>query len=428
MRGQDCFRRDSWHLFWLEYFRDSRMQKAPRCSANSLSWRVYRRFAMNKTWYEFFAGGGMARLGLGNDWSCLYSNDISEKKAVSYQDNFDEDGCFTVKDIYKIGTQELPGSPDLVWGSFPCQDLSLAGSGIGLSGKRSGTYVPFLNIIRELKKEKRGPELVVLENVTGAITSHAGDDFRRIVSDLVADGFYVGAVVVDAALFVPQSRPRLFIVAARCDQNVVEQFTSSSPSMPWHVPSIQRAIEQLPSSIKSQFVWWNLPLPGERTTRIEEIIEESPNTVPWHTPEETEYLLSLMSEVNLAKVEDAKKSGRISVGTIYKRVRRQGDGTKLQRAEVRFDGLAGCLRTPRGGSSRQILMIVDGSNIRSRLVSPREAARLMGVPDSYILPVRPNEAYQLFGDGVVVPVVSFLEQNLITPLSNEISVLHARAA
>ena len=83
-------------------------------------------------------------------------------------------------------------------------------------------------------------------------------------------------------------------------------------------------------------------------------------------------------------------------------------GQRVQRAEVRFDDVAGCLRVPTGGSSRQTIMIVDGDKIRSRLLSAREAARLMGLPDTYKLPRQYNDAYALCGDGVVVPVVRYL--------------------
>ena len=370
----------------------------------------------------------MARLGMGTGWSCTFANDISEKKASSYLENFENSSHLAVKDIYQVTTKELPGCPNLLWGSFPCQDLSLAGSGAGLGGKRSGTYEPFFQLVKDLKSENRPPDIVVLENVTGAITAHSGDDFRRIVGDFINEGFCVGALVIDAAAFVPQSRPRLFVVAVRRHRNLVDRFTVPTPQLPWHIPSIQRAIDVLPSDIKSNFVWWNLPRAEHVVSPIEDIIEHSPNTVPWHTREETDHLLGLMSDINLAKVEEAKASGHLRVGTIYKRVRKQADGTKLQRAEIRFDGLAGCLRTPRGGSSRQIIMLVDGTKIRSRLVSPRETARLMGVPDTYFLPEKRNDAYQLFGDGVVVPVVSFLEKNLLTPLAEEIGNLQAQAA
>jgi DNA (cytosine-5)-methyltransferase 1 len=86
------------------------------------------------------------------------------------------------------------------------------------------------------------------------------------------------------------------------------------------------------------------------------------------------------------------------------------------RAEARFDGLAGCLRTPGGGSSRQFLLWIEGPETRSRLLSAREAARLMGLPDDYRLPRRYNDAYHLIGDGVAAPVVRYLSENLLRPL------------
>jgi len=119
----------------------------------------------------------------------------------------------------------------------------------------------------------------------------------------------------------------------------------------------------------------------------------------------------MMTELNRRKVMEAQRYGALKVGTIYRRTR---DG--VQRAEVRFDGIAGCLRTPAGGSSRQTIMVVNGSHVRTRLISPREAARLMGLPDTYRLPARYNDAYHLLGDGVVVPVVAHLNSHILLPI------------
>ena len=138
--------------------------------------------------------------------------------------------------------------------------------------------------------------------------------------------------------------------------------------------------------------------------------------VPWHTSEQTEALLGLMLPIHLAKVDAAKKSKKTVVGTIYKRTRPDEYGRRAQRAEVRFDEIAGCLRTPGGGSSRQTIIVVQGNKVRSRLLSPREAARLMGLPDEYILPGNYNDADRLMGDGVVVPVVRHLSRYLLEPI------------
>ena len=110
------------------------------------------------TFYEFFAGGGMARSGLGEAWDCVFANDFSEQKAMSYRANWGGDHL-VVEDINKITSANLPGHADLAWASFPCQDLSLAGIGAGLKGARSGTFWGFLRVIQELKSDQEPKEL-----------------------------------------------------------------------------------------------------------------------------------------------------------------------------------------------------------------------------------------------------------------------------
>ena len=123
-----------------------------------------------------------------------------------------------------------------------------------------------------------------------------------------------------------------------------------------------------------------------------------------------------MAPANVAKIEAAKRAGRRMVGGLYRRIRSDTDGKKIQRAEVRFDDVAGCLRVPTGGSSRQTIVIVEGASIRSRLLSTREAARLMGLSDDYQLPSNYNDAYGFMGDGVVAPAVRHLAEHIIEPV------------
>lgn len=368
------------------------------------------------SFFEFFAGGGMARAGLGPAWSCAYANDFDLKKGAAYRANWGGDEI-RVKDIRKVSLTELPGTPTLVWASFPCQDLSLAGMGAGLKGDRSGTFWPFWKIVDGLRKDGRGPRLVVLENVCGTLTSHDGRDFAAISDALSRSGYRFGAIVVDAAMFVPQSRPRLFIVAVSGDVRIPKSLTAGSPLDPWHTKALKAAHEGLGASTKKNWIWWRLPLPEPRKQTLAQILENEPQDVRWHTPAETATLIGMMSGVNLKKLEAAKHSGKTVVGTVYKRTRFDTAGTKVQRAEIRFDGLAGCLRTSSGGSSRQLIVVVKGANVRSRLLSAREAARLMGLDDNYVLPKNYNEAYHLLGDGLVVKAVNFLANNLLRPLA-----------
>lgn len=367
--------------------------------------------------YEFFAGGGMARAGLGSDWTCCFANDFDFKKAEVYKANWGAK-ALKVEDVRKLELSDLPGTADLAWASFPCQDLSLAGGGAGLRGDRSGTFWPFWHLIKALRADGRAPRVVVLENVCGTLTSHNGKDFSAIASALADEGYKFGAVVIDAALFVPHSRQRLFVIGVREDVAIAPGLTVEQPLQRWHTNSLRVAHERLTKKTRESWVWWSLPAPAERNVCFADLIEDKPTGVVWHTESETKRLLSMMSELNAQKLEVVKKSGRLMVGAIYKRTRHDEDGEKVQRAEVRFDDIAGCLRTPAGGSSRQLILVVKGQKVRSRLISSRETARLMGLPDEYELPENYNEAYHLTGDGVVVPVVRHIAEHLLEPILN----------
>jgi DNA (cytosine-5)-methyltransferase 1 len=367
-------------------------------------------------YYEFFAGGGMARAGLGPNWRCLFANDIDQKKAGTYIRNWGAD-VFRMADIAGLSTETIVAPAELAWASFPCQDLSLAGNGAGLNGDRSGTFWPFWRLMKAMSAEGRAVPLIALENVCGALTSHSGKDFAAIASAITAANYRFGALVIDAIHFVPQSRPRLFIIAVHKSVPFPSKCIAATPTVQWHTAAIIAAHKRLNVDEQSQWLWWNLPEAPKRTSILADYIVDDPCGVSWHTAQETQRLLALMSPINREKVKAAMQAQRRMVGTVYKRTRYDENGSRVQRAEIRFDGIAGCLRTPVGGSSRQTIMIVEGKCIRSRLLSPREAARLMGLTDGYQLPENYNEAYHLAGDGVAVPVVRFLAKNLLEPIA-----------
>lgn len=378
-----------------------------------------------KTFYEFFAGGGMARTGLGDSWNCLFANEFCEKKAAAYRLNFPPAKELKVADVAKLSPEDLPGQATLAWASFPCQDLSLAGNGRGLDGARSGTFHAFWNLMTLVGVAGRAVPVVVLENVAGAITSNNGRDFQAILKALTDQDYRVGAVNIDASRFLPQSRPRVFFIAVKRSVAVPQALVQKEPGCSWHSKALVAAYEDLPEALKSAWIWWRLPEPPRMTATLTELIESEPRGVTWHAPEETARLVSMMSPANLEKLRKAQNYGKTIAGTIYKRMRLDESGIKAQRAEVRFDQISGCLRTPTGGSSRQLVLVVEGDSVRSRLLSPREAARLMGVPESYILPEKYNDAYHLMGDGLAVPVVAWLEQHLLAPIAQVIR-LHSR--
>ena len=358
--------------------------------------------------YEFFAGGGMARAGLGEGWQALLANDIDPAKGASYRANWGADD-FKLGDIADLTTADLPGHADLAWASFPCQDLSLAGGRRGLAGARSGMFWAFWRLIEGLEREGRVPDLIAIENVAGLLTSNQGRDFEALAEAIASAGYAFTAFVIDAAQFLPQSRPRLFVVASRKGFPVAE-----TPA--FHPPALMRAVANFSSVAKDawQNVW--LPDPPTRNSDLASIIEPDSQDIRWRSDADTKALIALMAPLHRARVESAAKSGVRHIGTAFRRMRRDPSGQNVQRAEVRFDGVAGCLRTPAGGSSRQTLIVVEDGAVRTRLLSPREALRLMGLPDDYTAPPSLNAALKLAGDGVAVPVVRHLAEHLFEPL------------
>jgi DNA (cytosine-5)-methyltransferase 1 len=346
----------------------------------------------------------MARVGLGEHWACAFANDFDAVKAATYRANFaDGEGHFHEGDVFALSADTLP-TADLAWASSPCQDFSLAGARAGLAGGKSSAFFGFWTLMKALSAQDRAPPVIVIENVVGLLTSHHGDDFTALCGVLSEEGYRFGALEIDAGAFVPQSRPRVFVVATRLPTRALEG------SSAFHTRAVREAAARLPDDLKASWIWWGVPSPPARNTDLAVVLEPDA-AVTWNPPHRTEALLALMAPAHREAVESRIKAGGRSVGAVFRRMR-GGD----QRAEVRFDGLAGCLRTPRGGSSRQTLLVIENGEVRSRLVTPREGARLMGLPDSYALPRSQTAGLQVIGDGVAVPVVRWLAESLLEPL------------
>lgn len=362
-----------------------------------------------RTFLEFFAGGGMSRIGLGRRWRCLFANDVDAKKCAAYRDNFGGDELVEA-DIALLSGDDLPARrADLAWGSFPCQDLSLAGARAGLAGDRSGLFFEFWRLIEELGAAGRAPRAIVAENVTGLLTSNNGADFAALTGRMAAAGYRVSAMVVNAGLFVPQSRPRLFIFGFGRD---AAPAFSRRPTAGQHLPqSLHNAVDDLPADCAWAWRWLAAEPQGRRNTCLADLVD--PDTDDWRD-ELGRAALAMMSARQRRAVAALQEDGARHIGAAFRRIRIE-NGERVQRVEARFDGLAGCLRTPAGGSSRQLLLMVEGERVRARLIAPREAARLMGLPEEYALPARVNDALRLAGDGVAVPVVRWIAESIIEP-------------
>ncbi len=235
---------------------------------------------IKRTFLEFFAGGGMARAGLGESWRCLFANDFDRMKVATYEANWGL-GDIRHKDVADLALSDLPAQAvDLAWASFPCQDLSLAGSYRGLGRERdnhrtrSGTFWPFWNLMRELVQDGRAPRAIVLENVYGCLTSREGKDFAAIASALAESDYRFGAAVIDAAHFVPQSRPRVFFIAFRGDQAIPASLIAEGPQESWHPATLVKAYAGLTPAAKRNWIWWSIPRPLARNSTFADLIED----------------------------------------------------------------------------------------------------------------------------------------------------------
>lgn len=361
----------------------------------------------------------MARAGLGKGWECKFANDFDPMKTDVYRANWG-DGDLWEGDVNDVKLPQLPGTADLAWASFPCQDLSLAGRAVGIGTladqTRSGAFWAFWRLMEGLIATRRAPSAIVLENVYGSLTANAGRDFAMICRCLSLGGYRFGALMLDAVHFLPQSRPRVFILAVRDELVVPGHLLADGPQQTWHPAAMSNAIDRLAEPDRARWMWFAPPSPQYSPVALSSLIEADPTDVSWHRPEQTARLISLMNDRHRLKLAAMGNGPGIRVATVYKRTRVEPDGVRRQRAELREDGIAGCLRTPGGGSSLQSIIVVDGTRVRSRILSGREAARLMGLPDSYVLPKRHNDAYHIAGDGVAVPAVRYLASTLLEPI------------
>ena len=359
------------------------------CEINAAEERVDLSNAPYKM-HEFFAGSGLVAYGLEGMFSPVWSNDINERKATVYRANFIHDH-FTLGDIKNINGAELP-TAHLSWASFPCQDLSLAGNMKGIFADRSGLVWEYLRVLDEIKEK---PRVLALENVSGLLVANNGDNYRNLHQALRKRGFRCGAIFLNSEIFLPQSRPRVFVIAVREDVCIPSNIVGEGPS--WlH----NKAAASLGMDLEG-WIWWKTDKPSKPPVTIESILD-------YDAPFDKDDVLRLLPQ----RIMDKLNSYDYVVATGYRRTR-----NGHQQLELRFDGIAGCLRTPAGGSSKQYVVIRRNGENHARLLTVREAARLMGAPDSYSLPGSYNEGYFAMGDAVVLPVVKFIGERFLLPLT-----------
>ncbi|UTT45420.1 DNA cytosine methyltransferase [Micrococcus luteus] len=354
---------------------------------------------------EFFAGIGLARAGMERaGMRVTWANELESFKHQMYEGNFGgaaERSHFVLGDVGDVKGDDLP-SVDVAWSSFPCTDLSLAGGRAGLSGKHSSTFYEFTRVLEEMGHRK--PAVVVLENVTALASSHGGDDLAAAIRELNRLGYSADVLAIDARRFVPQSRPRLFIVAAQTPP-AAEGLADLDLRPAWldwvfEDPTLVTHRADLPA------------LPRPLTEGLSVMIEEMPEDDPrWWDADRAANFLGSLSEIQADRLEAMRQQRETSYRTAYRRTR---NGVPVW--EIRADDISGCLRTARGGSSKQAVVMAGQGRVQIRWMTPREYARLMGAGDYVLTGLRDSQILFGFGDAVCVDAVEWISLTYILPL------------
>jgi DNA (cytosine-5)-methyltransferase 1 len=337
----------------------------------------------------------------------VFANDIDSDKREMYEANFGGEH-FYQGDIHKLDASDIPDC-DLFTASFPCNDLSIAGAWAGLNGKESSAFWGLIRLLKEKGDDR--PPLLLIENVVGFLQSRRGKDFETALLSLNELGYFVDAFVLNAVRWTPQSRARLFVIATA---------DRGQPRNPFAMETDSRPAALFEFINLHQNIRWNireLPRLPRPKSRLADIVEDlPPDDEHWWSRARAEYFFKQLSERHLVDASFMKGNRTYQYATAFRRVRK---GRSM--AELRTDGIAGCLRTPRGGSGRQILYKAGRGRFWVRLLTARECARLQGVPDSFKIEVPLNKALFGFGDAVCVPVVEWIAKHYLTPAALELA-------
>lgn len=369
---------------------------------------------------EFFAGIGLVRMGLlPLGWQVVFANDISEKKYEMYKTFFpDADDHYLIGDIFDIDPSNVPPAT-LATCSFPCIDLSLAGNMNGMiDGDHSSAFWGFIKVLKA--QGEASPPLVLLENVPGWLYSNKGMDFRVTIQALNELGYACDVFILDALRFTPQSRLRVFLVGTKLSMS------HTAPELILTRPKSLLSNRLERSIIANKDLQWfynEIPNPPPLNSKgLAETIEQiNDSDSRWWLDDEVERHLAMMNETHRERVEQLRVGRQFSYRTFFRR-RREGQ----QRAEVRKDDLSGCLRTAVGGSGKQFLIKAGQGSIKMRVMTPREYARLQGVPDDYPITANGVQALTGFGDAVCVPVISWIAKHVLNPLAKNGTPLYQR--
>ncbi len=367
-----------------------------------------------RTAVELFAGIGLVHEAIHPlGWKVILANDNDPKKASAYRANF-PDVEFNVADVRQLDLRELP-AVQLITASFPCIDLSQAGNREGLNGEHSSLVRTFLDKVSELESVGKKPEFLLIENVPNLLSIHEGAALDEILHTLAGLKYGFDLVQVDAKHFTPQSRNRVFVIAVDLARHELNQRPLPSDNL--HRHKVRDAYLRHP---KLPWFFFDFPALPVRELSLRDVLEDvSAGDSSWWDKEQMDYFWSLLEADHKVRLKSVLAAGSNHVFTAVRRLRRRRKREQI--FNIRFDGLASCLRTPRGGSSTQYVIVTEDVKIRGRRLTGLEAARLQGVclsdysPD-YKLVGSETDIRFAFGDAVCVPALKWVVEHSIEQL------------
>lgn len=365
------------------------------------------------TFVEFFAGVGLIQEALSPlGWTCLLANDNDPRKVEYYTKNHSTTPMVDC-DIRSLPASRIPQSL-LATASFPCIDLSQAGQRKGINGSHSGIVWSFLDHIRSLQSLGKGPKFLFLENVAFLLTLHGGQGIDFLLSEIADMGYSIDLVQVDARHFTPQTRNRVFVIAVEGTDHVTAEEMPETHIRRYKVQEAFRRNRHL------SWVFFDFPSLPKRQFELKDVLEDLPeDDSRWWDSARTQAFMNQLERHHRPQLEMLMKAGAEVQMTAVRRGRRRG--VREQIFNLRFDGLASCLRTPRGGSSIQFVVRVRNGDVQIRRILGIESARLQGVclpnaSPSFEVPDAEYDALYAFGDAVCVPAVRWVFQHSIQAL------------
>ena len=342
---------------------------------------------------DLFAGiGGLRKAFEQIGGRCVFTSEWDSYAQKTYAENF-RDGHPIAGDITQVQAADIPDH-DVLLAGFPCQPFSIAGvskknalgKAHGFACETQGTL--FFDVARII--EEKRPRAFLLENVKNLVSHDKGRTFdviRRTLTEVL--GYHISYRVIDGAHFVPQHRERILIVGFR--EPIAFDFDA-------------------------------LPLPPKGQHKLKDILHRTDGSepvLPWdegrffdHKKMRVQDKYTLTDNLwlylqNYAAKHKAKGNG-FGFGLV-----KPGDVTRTLSARYYKDGSE--------------ILVYQGTRKNPRRLTPRECARLMGYPDTFRIPVSDTQAYKIFSQAAVVPMIEYAAKLMVSQLNLEEKAPEAKA-